>query len=450
MMAAVILAIQLHDANSAKSHSSPEAGAPNVVWLDCPRERDINLLPQNSGRRSHARHASFIRGPAHQQIFCTDPSGKNLMQSTWGTFGKALVSSIVDEALIDVACSGVNEAAKLSVVTASTATRLFDLARGSKARYEVQEDAHAQSAQDVMWSFMFGSQRQRSIQFSPWGTNCVGLSWELDRGQRAECSVSCAVRPARWRPLDPILGWEVYRFVLLLAGAALWHWAPVLSASAVFHYSSGAALGIVAGLVLILFFATRRMNNRWAWASLMVLGSGGYVKLLYDSVVSGAWIDPHTWRTYGPYVTGYLATAATITLAFMYWWLDGGRLGSTAQTIIQAQIRIVAVFFVYQSTATAVASLAALLLVSAVPIVVDAIARACNCRCSRHYIAPAPTNFTGRRRFLTQEEMREQSARATAKAMKKLYANPKFKKRLLSAMIDGRVQVTPGKRIHAD
>ncbi|XP_074856787.1 nuclear envelope integral membrane protein 2 isoform X2 [Carettochelys insculpta] len=199
--------------------------------------------------------------------------------------------------------------------------------------------------------------------------------------------------------------------LLFVAGVFLFYFANALSRSAVFFYSAGVALGVLATLVFLLLALKRFIPKHSTFAILM---SGCWMSSLYFIYcLKGEmkWL----WSEYRNYLLGYLLTVGIIS--FLVCYKHGPLTNERSITLLTWTLQLIAFILIYFGVS--------------IPQVAYAIITILFCSKGACYPL-GMVCFVGRKiknlfkskkrvfRFLTEEEYREQAETETVKALEEL------------------------------
>ncbi|XP_077686201.1 nuclear envelope integral membrane protein 2 isoform X5 [Eretmochelys imbricata] len=199
--------------------------------------------------------------------------------------------------------------------------------------------------------------------------------------------------------------------LLFIAGVFLFHFANALSRSAMFYYSAGVALGVLATLVFLLLTLKRFIPKHSTFGILM---SGCWMSSLYFIYcLKGEmkWL----WSEYRNYLLGYLLTVGFISFVVCY--KHGPLTNERSITLLTWTLQLIAFVLIYFGVTIPQVAYAVIAIIL----------------CSRGLCYPlGMVCFVGRKiknflkskkrvfRLLTEEEYREQQETETVKALEEL------------------------------
>eukprot|EP00939_MAST-03C_sp_MAST-3C-sp1_P001158 g1158.t1 len=386
-------------------------------------------------------------------VFCVEPiSPENFFRNSLHRIGEV----INHEAGIEITCE---EGHEYDAQIASTHSSMADWILVSPNRTLEESAVEAVNARDNWWSSGLhrcplpeGFSNDTGTCFrsvSPFGKTCVAVK-AYGSGEM-QCKVSCAIQPGKFRPL-PFGKFNVPRFLMFVAAIVLFYVAPSLAASAGFHYSVGVSVGVVASLMVVVYILSRSVNGRWSKMAVMVLGLTGNLSLLFYYAFNGPWYTIAFWRDYWQHALMYLGTAAAVSFATTYWMLnrsDGSGntgLSGPGRTLLLLMLRSVAILMAYQSSATLLVSIVAMVIVSLWAPITRNVSEATSWifGLGSYYVASKPKKcYLHSGKFLSEEAFSLQKQRTTNTEMRKLCNSPAFQKWMRRNMTRVRV-VRPG------
>uniref|UniRef100_A0A674IAU6 Nuclear envelope integral membrane protein 2 n=1 Tax=Terrapene triunguis TaxID=2587831 RepID=A0A674IAU6_9SAUR len=199
--------------------------------------------------------------------------------------------------------------------------------------------------------------------------------------------------------------------LLFVAGVFLFHFANTLSRSAMFYYSAGVALGVLATLVFLLLTLKRFIPKHSTFGILM---SGGWMSSLYFIYcLKGEmkWL----WSEYRNYLLGYFLTVGFISFVVCY--KHGPLTNERSITLLTWTLQLIAFVLIYFGVTIPQVAYAVIAIIL----------------CSKGLCYPlGMVCFVGRKiknffkskklvfRLLTEEEYREQGETETVKALDEL------------------------------
>ncbi|KAM9122950.1 nuclear envelope integral membrane protein 2 isoform 3-T4 [Pangshura tecta] len=199
--------------------------------------------------------------------------------------------------------------------------------------------------------------------------------------------------------------------LLFVAGVFLFHFANALSRSAMFYYSAGVALGVLATLVFLLLTLKRFIPKHSTFGILM---SGCWMSSLYFIYcLQGEmkWL----WSEYRNYLLGYFLTVGFISFVVCY--KHGPLTNERSITLLTWTLQLIAFVLIYFGVTIPQVAYAVIAIIL----------------CSKGLCYPlGMVSFVGRKiknffkseklvfQLLTEEEYREQGETETAKALEEL------------------------------
>lgn len=198
---------------------------------------------------------------------------------------------------------------------------------------------------------------------------------------------------------------------LFAAGLAIFLFAPVLSQSVYFHYSSGVTIGILASLLIVIYIISRFIPKKIGAIAFLV---SGWTLVVYT--IREAW-DSLLSSEYREYIIAYFTVAGILSFVICYWY--GPVKNERTIHILEGALYLMAVLLMYggiQHKPTAVAVIALLgsitylkrkgVLPSRLP--------------QFHWRWKKRHFHRGKKRLLTNEEFEQQGIEETRKALEQL------------------------------
>ncbi|KAJ6629548.1 Nuclear envelope integral membrane protein 1b [Pseudolycoriella hygida] len=244
--------------------------------------------------------------------------------------------------------------------------------------------------QRSIFSFNFLNTRKRKlINLNPFNQTCVGI----ETAHPYKISLN-------------LIRIDFWKVVLMALGLLLFFAASQFSETPVFYYTTGILLGIVASLLIVVYFLAKLFPKKPMMYSVMAGGSAlavYFTQLLWDNVQVILF-------NYQTYVFWYIVVTGFISFVICY------RLGppknQRSKNLIKWGLQIVAVIMIYFSSQFQEASVGVILLTIVIyyfPVQYLYVVR-------RYW----RRKFPPRIRLLTNEEYYEQTARETTKALDEL------------------------------
>ncbi|XP_054638168.1 nuclear envelope integral membrane protein 1 isoform X1 [Dunckerocampus dactyliophorus] len=213
---------------------------------------------------------------------------------------------------------------------------------------------------------------------------------------------------------------DIYLFIVFLAGVMLFAFADSLSRSQIFFYSAGMGTGMIASLIIVFFLLARLLPRRSPFYLFIVGGWSFSVYTIQLVCRNLNLILQEHWHA----ALGYVGVVGFISFAVCYRY--GPLVDEKSVNILSWTLQLFGLLFIYlgiQIQQVAFAIIVAALLAKNLeyPIVMAVVVA----RKIRHYIHWKPE----KRRLLTEEEYRKQGEEETLRSLEELrkYCNsPEF------------------------
>uniref|UniRef100_A0A8C8VK61 Nuclear envelope integral membrane protein 2 n=1 Tax=Pelusios castaneus TaxID=367368 RepID=A0A8C8VK61_9SAUR len=199
--------------------------------------------------------------------------------------------------------------------------------------------------------------------------------------------------------------------LLFLAGVFLFHFANILSRSAIFYYSAGVALGVLATLVFLLMTLKRFIPKHSTFGILM---SGCWMSSLYFMYYlkeEMKWL----WSDYRNYLVGYFLTVGFISFVICY--KHGPLTHERSITLLTWTLQLIAFVLIYFGVTIPQVAYAVIAAILCSKGLCYPLSMGC-------YLGRKVKNFFKSKKLviqlLTEEEYREQGETETVKALEEL------------------------------